>query len=164
MKKSKWLDCQGNEFFPKQKGDSITGQDRAQKHCDFRFSQIEKKSKVAVLQLGTQVKSGHEKSENRDQLKKVLFGIQFLAHQGISILAQKINQNDCYLVRSKFMKKFGEAPPPPPPHNERGPLLLPFLCPPPTLPSAFISFLHWTKYMTKGLMALLLKINFVISS
>ena len=26
--------------FPKTKGDSITGQDRAQKHCDFRFSQI----------------------------------------------------------------------------------------------------------------------------
>ena len=51
MKKSKWFDCQGNEFFPKTKGDSITGQDRAQKHCDFRFSQIEKKSKVAVLQL-----------------------------------------------------------------------------------------------------------------
>ena len=51
MKKSKWLDCQGNEFFPKTKGDSITGQDRAQKHCDFRFSQIEKNSKVAVLQL-----------------------------------------------------------------------------------------------------------------
>ena len=51
MKKSKWLDCQGNEFFPKTKGDSITGQDRAQKHCDFRFSQIEKKYKVAVLQL-----------------------------------------------------------------------------------------------------------------
>ena len=37
--------------FPKTKGDSITGQDRAQKHCDFRFSQIEKKNKVAVLQL-----------------------------------------------------------------------------------------------------------------
>ena len=39
------------QVFPKTKGDSITGQDRAQKHCDFRFSQIEKKSKVAVLQL-----------------------------------------------------------------------------------------------------------------
>ena len=39
--------------FPKAKGDSITGQDRAQKHCDFRFSQIEKKSKVAVLQLNS---------------------------------------------------------------------------------------------------------------
>ena len=51
MKKSEWLDCQGNEYFPKTKGDSITGQDREQKHCDFRFSQIEKKSKVAVLQL-----------------------------------------------------------------------------------------------------------------
>ena len=37
--------------FPKTKGDSITGQDIAQKHCDFRFSQFEKKSKVAVLQL-----------------------------------------------------------------------------------------------------------------
>ena len=44
MKKSEWLDCQGNEFFPKTKGDSITGQDREQKHCDFRFSQIEKKN------------------------------------------------------------------------------------------------------------------------
>ena len=41
--------------FPKRKGDSITGQDRAQKHCDFRFSQIGKKSKVAVLQLGIKV-------------------------------------------------------------------------------------------------------------
>ena len=30
--------------FPKTKGDSIIGQDRAQKHCDFRFSQIEKKN------------------------------------------------------------------------------------------------------------------------
>ena len=59
MKKSKWLDCQGNEFFPKTKGDSITGQDRAQKHCDFRFSQIEKKSKVAVLQLTYIVRSLH---------------------------------------------------------------------------------------------------------
>ena len=39
------------QVFPKTKGDSITGQDRAQKHCDFRFSQIEKKSKVASLQL-----------------------------------------------------------------------------------------------------------------
>ena len=60
MKKSKWLDCQGNEFFPKTKGDSITGQDRAQKHCDFRFSQIEKKSKVAVLQLGSNPAHGEE--------------------------------------------------------------------------------------------------------
>ena len=31
--------------------DSITGQVRAQTNCDFRFGQIEKKSKVAVLQL-----------------------------------------------------------------------------------------------------------------
>ena len=45
MKKSKWLDCQGNDFFSKTEGDSITGQDRAQKHCDFRFSQIEKNLK-----------------------------------------------------------------------------------------------------------------------
>ena len=44
--------------FPKTKGDSITGQDRAQKHCDFRFSQprSKKKSKVAVLQLTGKVK------------------------------------------------------------------------------------------------------------
>ena len=51
MKKSEWLDCQRKEFFPKQKRFPSPGQDRAQKHCDFRFSQIEKKSKVAVLQL-----------------------------------------------------------------------------------------------------------------
>ena len=57
MKKSEWLDCQGNEYFPKTKGDSITGQDREQKHCDFRFSQIEKKSKVAVLQLRPNVQN-----------------------------------------------------------------------------------------------------------
>ena len=44
--------------FPKTKGDSITGQDRAQKHCDFRFSQIEKKSKVAVLQLAIRLSRG----------------------------------------------------------------------------------------------------------
>ena len=37
--------------FPKTKGDSITGQDRAQKHCDFRFSQIEKNLKSQLLQL-----------------------------------------------------------------------------------------------------------------
>ena len=43
--------------FPKTKGDSITGQDRAHKHCAFRFSQIGKKSKVAVLQLGSSVPS-----------------------------------------------------------------------------------------------------------
>ena len=51
MKKSEWLDCQRKEFFPKQKGFPSPGQDRAQKDCDFRFSQIEKKSKFAVLQL-----------------------------------------------------------------------------------------------------------------
>ena len=33
------------QVFPKTKGDSITGQDKAQKHCDFRFSQIEKNLK-----------------------------------------------------------------------------------------------------------------------
>ena len=49
--------------FPKTKGDSITGQDRAQKHCDFRFSQIEKKSKVAVLQLIRRYTSPNENFE-----------------------------------------------------------------------------------------------------
>ena len=51
--------------FPKTKGDSITGQDRAQKHCDFRFSQIEKKSKVAVLQLGMAQHHIHGKVRER---------------------------------------------------------------------------------------------------
>ena len=50
MKKSKWLDCQGNEFFLKQKGTpSLVKIEH--KNTATRFSQIEKKSKVAVLQL-----------------------------------------------------------------------------------------------------------------
>ena len=59
--------------FPKTKGDSITGQDRAQKHCDFRFSQIEKKSKVAVLQLYLSISS-----PQKTRLDKVLLPERYI--------------------------------------------------------------------------------------
>ena len=55
MRKSKWLDCQGNEFFLKTKGDSITGQDRAQNTATLDSARSKKKSKVAVLQLEPKV-------------------------------------------------------------------------------------------------------------
>ena len=46
MKKCKWLDCQGNEFFPKQKGTpSLVKIEHKNTQPD------RKKSKVAVLQL-----------------------------------------------------------------------------------------------------------------
>ena len=64
--------------FPKTKGDSITGQDRAQKHCDFRFSQIEKKSKVAVLQLPQMMILKNKLSESAARLGRGLVTIQML--------------------------------------------------------------------------------------
>ena len=44
MKKSEWLDCQGNEFFPKQKGTSSLVKIE-HKNTATRFSQIEKNLK-----------------------------------------------------------------------------------------------------------------------
>ena len=52
MKKSKWLDCQGNEFFPKQKGTPILVKIE-HKNTATLDSADQKKSKVAVLQLGS---------------------------------------------------------------------------------------------------------------
>ena len=57
--------------FPKTKGDSLTGQDRAQKHCDFRFSQIEKKSKIAVLQLNIHKTEKTKLMENSIGLERI---------------------------------------------------------------------------------------------
>ena len=52
MKKSKWLDCQGNEFFPKQKGTPslVKIEHKNTATLDSARSK-KKKSKVAVLQL-----------------------------------------------------------------------------------------------------------------
>ena len=63
--------------FPKTKGDSITGQDRAQKHCDFRFSQIEKKSKVAVLQLMHIMPRGHIETDPFTSKYLVTFSLEY---------------------------------------------------------------------------------------
>ena len=56
--------------FPKTKGDSITGQDRAQKHCDFRFSQIEKNLKSQFCNYFQQRDS---RSYNRDSTHRFAF-------------------------------------------------------------------------------------------
>ena len=52
MKKSKWLDCQGNEFFPKQKGTPSLVKIEHKNTATLDSARSKKKSKVAVLQLG----------------------------------------------------------------------------------------------------------------
>ena len=51
MKKSKWLDCQGNEFFPKQKGTHSLVKIEHKNTVTLDSARSKKKSKVAVLQL-----------------------------------------------------------------------------------------------------------------
>ena len=51
MKKSKWLDCQENEFFPKQKGTPSLVKIEHKNTATLDSARSEKKSKVAVLQL-----------------------------------------------------------------------------------------------------------------
>ena len=51
MKKSKWLDCQGNEFFPKQKGTPSLVKIEHKNTASLDSAKSKKKSKVAVLQL-----------------------------------------------------------------------------------------------------------------
>ena len=51
MKKSKWLDCQGNEFFPKQKGTPSLVKIGHKNTATLDSARSKKKSKVAVLQL-----------------------------------------------------------------------------------------------------------------
>ena len=52
MKKSEWLDCQGNEFFPKQKGTPSLVKIEHKNTATLDSARSKKKSKVAVLQLG----------------------------------------------------------------------------------------------------------------
>ena len=53
MKKSKWLDCQGNEFFPKQKGNPSLVKMEHKNTGTLDSARSKKKSKVAVLQLSS---------------------------------------------------------------------------------------------------------------
>ena len=53
MKKSEWLDCQGNEFFPKQKGTPSLVKIEHKNTATLDSVRSKKKSKVAVLQLHT---------------------------------------------------------------------------------------------------------------
>ena len=57
MKKSKWLDCQGNEFFPKQKGTPSLVKIEHKNTATLDSARSKKKSKVAVLQLTCTVSS-----------------------------------------------------------------------------------------------------------
>ena len=52
MQKSKRLDCQGNEFFPKQKGTPSLVKIKHKNTATLDSARSKKKSKVAVLQLG----------------------------------------------------------------------------------------------------------------
>ena len=52
MKKSEWLDCQRNEFFPKQKGIPSLVKIEHKNTATLDSARSKKKSKVAVLQLG----------------------------------------------------------------------------------------------------------------
>ena len=52
MKKSKWLDCQGNEFFPKLKGTPSLVKIEHKNTATLDSARSKKKYKVAVLQLG----------------------------------------------------------------------------------------------------------------
>ena len=51
MKKSEWLDCQRNKFFPKQKGIPSLVKIEHKNTATLDSARSKKKSKVAVLQL-----------------------------------------------------------------------------------------------------------------
>ena len=59
MKKSKWLECQGNEFFPKQKGTPSLVKIEHKNTATLDSARSKKKSKVAVLQLPGNVIMSH---------------------------------------------------------------------------------------------------------
>ena len=53
MKKSEWLDCQRNQFFPKQKGIPSLVKIEHKNTATLDSARSKKNSKVAVLQLGS---------------------------------------------------------------------------------------------------------------
>ena len=58
MKKSEWLDCQRNEFFPKQKGIPSLVKIEHKNTATLDSARSRKKSKVAVLQLSVNLALG----------------------------------------------------------------------------------------------------------
>ena len=73
MKKSEWLDCQRNEFFPKQKGIPSLVKIEHKNTATLDSARSKKKSKVAVLQLY----SSAENNESCDRLRVVLMAIDW---------------------------------------------------------------------------------------
>ena len=61
MKNSEWLDCQGNEFFPKQKGTPSLVKIEHKNTATLDSAGSKKKSKVAVLQLAFILQPGVNK-------------------------------------------------------------------------------------------------------
>ena len=76
MKKSEWLDCQRNEFFPKQKGIPSLVKTEHNKAATLDSASSEKKSKVAVLQLGptlTKIPGSAHGSKNNEISRVCVF-------------------------------------------------------------------------------------------
>ena len=71
MKKSKWLDCQGNEFFPKQKGTPSLVKIEHKNTATLDSARSKKKYKVAVLQLA----QGHN-TVTMVRLEPAAFGLE----------------------------------------------------------------------------------------
>ena len=64
MKKSKWLDCQGNKFFPKQKGTPSLVKIEHKNTATLDSARSKKKSKVADLQLPLNSSGKYQNKEN----------------------------------------------------------------------------------------------------
>ena len=105
--------------FPKTKRDSITGQDRAQKHCDFRFSQIEKNLKSQFCnyietRLGSQSAPAvspvalfriHLSSDTSSFFSSVVFKVDFSSLLFVSMVCTLILTkliSDCSCFRHCF--------------------------------------------------------------
>ena len=99
--------------FPKTKGDSITGQDRAQKHCDFRFSQIEKKSKVAVLQLYNSMlyKSSSENNQTYPSHESNKCCLMYMGHfiSPLQRLGSTASSRSEFMLHSKCVTYFRQS-------------------------------------------------------
>ena len=70
MKKSEWLDCQRNEFFPKQKGIPSLVKIEHKNTATLDSARSKKKSKVAVLQLERERRSENRTSRKRHDREK----------------------------------------------------------------------------------------------
>ena len=71
MKKSERLDCQGNEFFPKQKGTPSLVKIEHKNTATLDSVRSKKKSKVAVLQLCNSVTHGEQEERNKQNMSTV---------------------------------------------------------------------------------------------